>query len=274
MEEKILPNPPISMTQRCEDFFRLFEEKPTIFKYENLITDLIANKENAILILYDDLVIFDPLLAELLRKDPVRIIEHFTKALKNILMFRGEHQASKDDYFIYIDSNDQDGSIFVPLEDISSRRLSQFIQSYGKVQEVREKQFRMSMGVFECLSCGSKIEIPQSTSLVKRPFFCPNRKCNAKRKESFLSLKEIFHLRPDLSSYYDYQMIKLQSSFNHNLKVMATLKNALVGECDAGDRILFTGIVTADYFYGKSGMNVNLFNPVIEINYFRKKKNI
>ena len=103
------------MTQRCEDFFRLFEEKPTIFKYENLITDLIANKENAILILYDDLVIFDPLLAELLRKDPVRIIEHFTKALKNILMFRGEHQASKDDYFIYIDSNDQDGSIFVPL---------------------------------------------------------------------------------------------------------------------------------------------------------------
>ncbi|MHA1885738.1 MAG: hypothetical protein ACW96S_11835, partial [Promethearchaeota archaeon] len=56
--------------QKFEDFYRLFQEKPGIHKYQDLINTISSKGGTTLFILYEDLLAFDPLIAEKLKKDP------------------------------------------------------------------------------------------------------------------------------------------------------------------------------------------------------------
>ena len=53
------PSIPIHKIQRFEDFFRLFEEKPGVYKYQDLINVVISQTGNILIISYEDLLAFE-----------------------------------------------------------------------------------------------------------------------------------------------------------------------------------------------------------------------
>ena len=69
------PSIPIHQVQRFEDFLRLFEDKPGVYKYQDQINDIISKGGNALIILYEDLLAFDSQIAEMLKKDPELLLE-------------------------------------------------------------------------------------------------------------------------------------------------------------------------------------------------------
>ena len=64
------PSVPVHKTSRFEDFYRLFEDRPGVYKYQDKINDIYSKGGNTLIIFYEDLLAFDSQIAELLRKDP------------------------------------------------------------------------------------------------------------------------------------------------------------------------------------------------------------
>ncbi|MHA1456541.1 MAG: hypothetical protein ACTSR5_11265 [Promethearchaeota archaeon] len=96
---------PIPIIQRIEDFYRYFEEKPGMYKYQDKINDLFSKGGNTLIVEYEDLLAFDSEIAEMLKKDPVTILNDAVEAFKNILKFQGSKLINQD-YFVRISTKD------------------------------------------------------------------------------------------------------------------------------------------------------------------------
>ena len=98
-----LPSPtqPIHKTQRFEDFYRLFQDKPGIFKYQDQINKIIDEGGNTLIILYEDLLSFDPQIAELLRDNPESLLDDAIEAYKNVIKLQSG-SLSNQKYFVRI----------------------------------------------------------------------------------------------------------------------------------------------------------------------------
>ena len=83
------PTIPVNKIQKFEDFYRLFQEKPGEYKYLDQINDIFSKGGNTLIIFYEDLLAFDPQIAEKLKKDPEILLEDAVEAFKNILKFQG-----------------------------------------------------------------------------------------------------------------------------------------------------------------------------------------
>ena len=118
-------NVPIHKTQRFEDFYRLFEDKPGIYKYQEQINDIISKNSNDLTIFYEDLLAFDPQLAELLKSDPESLIDEAINAFKNALKFQGS-KAIDQDYFVRIATIDEKSALTIPLRGLRAKHIDTF----------------------------------------------------------------------------------------------------------------------------------------------------
>ena len=82
------PSQPISTVQKFEDFYRLFQDTPGVYKYQDHINDVYSKGGNTLIIYYEDLLAFDSQLAEKLRNDPEALLEDAVEAFKNVLKFQ------------------------------------------------------------------------------------------------------------------------------------------------------------------------------------------
>ena len=83
------PTIPINRIQKFEDFYRLFQEKPGEYKYLDQINIISSKGRNTLIFFYEDLLAFDPQIAEKLKTDPESVLEDAIEAFKNILKFQG-----------------------------------------------------------------------------------------------------------------------------------------------------------------------------------------
>jgi DNA replicative helicase MCM subunit Mcm2 (Cdc46/Mcm family) len=246
---------PIHKVQRFEDFFRLFEERPCFYKYQDRITETITNKRNDLIFDYEDLLAFDSQIAYMLRNDPEALLEDAVKAFKNIFKFLGGKIIDRD-YFVRVSTRDEESLLKVSLKDLSSKYLSKLIISEGKVIDKKVPEIRLEIGCFKCLVCLTEFEIYQPLLEVKRPRFCINPRCKNKTASDFRLLSR-------KSYYYDYQFIKIQENMK---KIKAVLTHDLVDEVNIGDIIELTGIYTTDYDYSKTVKRSNAFRGIIIVN--------
>ncbi|MHA1485861.1 MAG: hypothetical protein ACTSSC_01660, partial [Promethearchaeota archaeon] len=173
------PSVPIHKIQHFEEFFRLFEEIPGVYKYLDLINVVISKSGNILTISYEDLLAFDSKIAELLRKDPSSLLEDAIDAFKNILKFQGG-SLSNQDYFVRITTKDEKSPLFITLRGLRAKNIDRLVWTNGILVRSSTIRPKLIKAEFECMTCGAKFEVLQLTSRIKWPKFCSNTRCKAK----------------------------------------------------------------------------------------------
>ncbi len=259
------PNVPIHKTQRFEDFYRLFEEKPGIFKYQDQISDIFSKGGNTLLIYYEDLLAFDFQIAEMLRKDPESLLEDAIDAFKNILKFQGA-KITDQYYFVRLTTKDEKSPLNIPLRGLRAKNIDNLVCSNGILVRSSAIRPKLVKATFECMICGAQFEVIQLTARIKWPKFCTNKRCKARAQSDFRLISKV-------SEFIDWQSIVIQE-IPEDLppgriprSVQAILTYDLVDSVKPGDRVKIMGIYKSVLAQSTKGMNSTLFKTYIDVNY-------
>ena len=258
------PSVPIHKTQRFEDFFRLFEDKPGVYKYQEQINDIISKNGDSLIIFYEDLLAFDSQLAEMLKKDPESLIEEAIKAFKNALKFQGSKTIDKD-YFVRISTIDEKSPLTIPLRGLRAKHIDTLVSFKGIL--IRSSPIRPKLidATFECLVCKTQFNVTQLTSRIKWPKFCIKKSCKAKAQSDFRLISK--H-----STFIDWQSVTIQE-IPEDLPpgripraTQSILKHDLVDTVKPGDRVKVIGIYKSVLAQSTKSINSTLFKTYIDVN--------
>ncbi len=259
------PSVPIHKTLRFEDFYRLFEDKPGVYKYQDKINDIFSKGGNTLIIFYEDLLAFDSQIAELLRQDPETLLENATEAFTNILKFQGSKLSDKN-YFVRITTKDDKSPLLISLRGLRAKDIDNLIWTKGilvRISTIRPKLIEAS---FECMTCKTQFEVLQLSSKINWPNFCVNPRCKAKTQSDF-------RLVSKNSEFIDWQSIMIQE-IPEDLppgriprSVQAILTHDLVDIVKPGDRVKLMGSYKSVLAQSTKGINSTLFKTFVDVNY-------
>ena len=259
------PSVPIHKTLRFEDFYRLFEDKPGVYKYQDKINDIFSKGGNTLIIFYEDLLAFDSQIAELLRQDPETLLENATEAFKNILKFQGSKLSDKN-YFVRITTKDDKSPLLISLRGLRAKNIDNLIWTKGILVRISTIRPKLIEATFECMSCKTQFEVLQLSSKIKWPNFCINPRCKAKTQSDF-------RLVSKNSEFIDWQSVMIQE-IPEDLppgriprSVQAILTHDLVDIIKPGDRVKLMGSYKSVLAQSTKGINSTLFKTYIDVNY-------
>jgi len=259
------PSVPIHKISRFEDFYRLFEDKPGVYKYQDKINDIFSKGGNTLIIFYEDLLAFDSQIAELLRKDPETLLENATEAFKNILKFQGSKLTDKN-YFVRITTKDNKSPIFISLRGLRAKNIDNLIWTKGILVRSSTIRPKLIEATFECMTCKTQFEVLQLSSKIKWPNFCINPRCKAKSQSDF-------RLVSKNSEFIDWQSVMIQEipedlpSGRIPRSVQTILTHDLVDIVKPGDRVKLMGTYKSVLAQSTKSINSTLFKTFIEVNY-------
>ncbi len=259
------PTQPIHKVQRFEDFYRLFQEKPGEFKYQDQINKIIDEGGNALIILYEDLLSFDPQIAEMLKNDPESLLEDAIDAYKNVIKLQSGTLTNQK-YFVRIATKDEKSPLGIPIRGLRSKNIDRLVWFKGILVRISTVRPKLTTAVFECILCGAIINIPQLTSKVRWPKFCTNKRCKAKAHSDFRLISKN-------SQFIDWQSITIQE-VPEDLppgriprSVQAILTYDLVDTIKPGDRINVMGVFKSVLAQSIKGLNSTLFKTYVDVNF-------
>ncbi len=259
------PSIPIHKIQRFEDFYRLFEEKPGVYKYLDLVNKVISKSGNILTISYEDLLASDSQIAELLRKDPSSLLEDAIDAFKNIMKFQGGKIINQD-YFVRINTKDEKSPLSIALRGLRAKNIDSLVWTKGILVRSSTIRPKLIKAEFECMTCGAKFEVLQLTSRIKWPKFCSNTRCKAKSQSDFRLISRN-------SEFIDWQSVMIQE-IPEDLPpgripraIQAILTYDLVDSVKPGDRVTLMGTFKSVLAQSTNSMNSTLFKTFIDVNY-------
>ncbi len=259
------PSVPIHKTSRFEDFYRLFEEKPGVYKYQDKINDIFSKGSYTLIIFYEDLLAFDSQIAELLRKDPETLLENATEAFRNILKFQGSKLTDKD-YFVRITTKDDKSPLFISLRGLRAKNIDNLVWTKGILVRSSTIRPKLIEAAFECMTCKTQFEVLQLSSKIKWPNFCINPRCKAKSQSDF-------RLVSKNSEFIDWQSVMIQE-IPEDLppgriprSIQAILTHDLVDIVKPGDRVKLLGTYKSVLAQSTKSINSTLFKTFIDVNY-------
>ncbi|MHA1669134.1 MAG: minichromosome maintenance protein MCM [Promethearchaeota archaeon] len=255
---------PIPIIQRIEDFYRYFEDKPGMYKYQDKINDIFSKGGTTLIVEYEDLLAFDSEIAEMLRKDPITILNDAIEAFKNILKFQGSKLINQD-FFVRISTKDEKCPLFIPLRGLRAKNIDNLIWTKGILVRSSAIRPKLIKATFECNLCSALIDVEQYSSKLRGPKRCTNTRCKA-------SSQSDFRLVTKISEFIDWQSIMIQE-IPEDLppgriprSVQAILTHDLVDIVKPGDRVKIMGIYNSVLAQSPASMNSNLFKTFIEVN--------
>ena len=255
---------PLNKIQKLEDFYRLFQERPGEYKYLEQINNVFSKGGNALIILYEDLLAYDPQIADLLSNDPQSLLEDAVEAFKNILKFQGAVLTNKD-YFVRISTRDKLCPLFCSLRGLRAKNIDKLIYTKGILVRCSTIRPKLLKATFECAVCGSQFEVIQLTSRIKWPNFCTDKRCKAKTQSDFRLISKS-------SEFIDWQSITLQE-IPEDLppgriprSVQAILTHDLVDIVKPGDRVKIMGLYKSVLAQSTKSFNSTLFKTFIDVN--------
>ena len=215
--------------------------------------------------MYEDLLSFDPQIAELIKTDPESLLEDAVEAFKNILKFQGVLTKNRN-FFVRLTSKDKRSPLFIHLRGLRAKNIDNLIWSKGILVRSSVIRPKLMKATFECLMCGISFEIIQLTSRIKWPKFCTNKHCNAKAQTDFRLISKN-------SEFIDWQSIMIQE-IPEDLppgriprSVQAVLTYDLVDTVKPGDRINFMGTFKSVLAQSTNSNNSTLFKTYIDVNF-------
>lgn len=260
------PNKPIHKVQRFEDFYRHFQDKPGVYKYQEKIKNIESKGGNVLIIIYEDLLMSDSQIAEMLRKDPEALLEDAVEAFKNLLKFQSGAKLPYKDYFVRIFTKDEKSPLAKPIRGLRAADIDQLVWIKGITVRSSTIRPKLLKGNFECLICGAIFEVVQLTSKIKWPRFCTNKNCKAKAQSDFRLISK-------KSEFIDWQSISIQE-MPEDLppgriprSIQAILTHELVDCVKPGDRVKIMGVFRSVIANSLKNFNSNLFKTFLEVNF-------
>ncbi|MBD3350635.1 MAG: AAA domain-containing protein [Candidatus Lokiarchaeota archaeon] len=253
--------PPDNPDQNFETFFKEYEDEPNHFKYREAIQDAAMVGDNTIYILFEDLLSFDPPLAEFLRNEPEIALRYAVDAFKELIRTYSGGSLPDMEYFVRVTT--QNASNEVTLRGLRSVNIDKLIYVYGILIRASQIIPQITVATFQCPVCQTQIEIPQiETKTLIKPRRCTNPSC--KNKKNFMVVSKD-------SEFIDWQSIKIQE-LPEELKpgrvpysVKAILTHDLVDKARPGDRVKITGIYKIYPNETSRGKITTLFTPFIKV---------
>ncbi len=259
------PSQPINKVQKFEDFYRLFQDTPGLYKYQEQINDIFSRGGNSINILYEDLLSYDPQIAEMLRKDPESLLGDAVDAFKNILKFQSGKILNRP-YFVRISTRDKKSPLTVPIRKLRASDIDKLVWFNGITIRSSTIRPKLIKATFECNLCGSQFEVIQLTSSIRWAKFCINKRCKAKAQADFRLISK-------KSEFIDWQSISIQEipedlpSGRIPRSIQAILTHDLVDYVKPGDRVKVMGIYKSVLASSTKNINSTLFRTFIDVNF-------
>ena len=259
------PSIPINKIKRFEDFFRLFQEKPTEFKYRDKISKIYAEGENILEFLFEDLNAFDPALAEMLKNNPEDVIPDIIEAFKNLLKFHAPGGKLKDEveYFIQI-STDNDSNLIL-LRGLRSKHIDKLIFTRGILLRASTVRPKLENAIYKCLRCDTEFPQIQLSNTLIWPNHCVNPKCKANTQRDFIFISK-------KSDFIDWQKITIQETPEElpagriPRSIDGILIKDLVDRVRPGDRIKIMGVFKSLPQKNAKGKGSLIFRTFIDVN--------
>jgi replicative DNA helicase Mcm len=225
-----------ALSDKVKDFLTRFKDKSGDYKYVQQIDEMMPKNSKYILVDYNDLVI-EPELARMFTDDPDKILNAFSRAIKEALQTRFSDYAEKikDEVRVRLVNYPLQRS----LRQINSETIGYITSVSGMVVRSSEVKPLAKELVFVCPDEHQTKVIQLKGMDVKIPVVCDNPNC--KHRD--------FELKPEASKFIDFQILRLQElpedlppgQLPHYIDV--TIRQDLVDNARPGDRIILTGIV-------------------------------
>lgn len=228
-----------ALSDKVKEFLTRFKDKFGSYKYVEQIDEMMPKNAKFIIVDYNDLVI-EPEIEHMFSTDPDRVLNAFSRAIKEALQTRFPDYAEKikDEVRVRLVNYPLQRS----LRQINAETIGNISSVSGMVVRASEVKPLAKELVFVCPDEHQTKVIQLKGMDVKIPIVCDNPSC--KHRD--------FELKPEASKFIDFQILRLQElpedlppgQLPHYIDV--TIRQDLVDNARPGDRIILTGIVRVE----------------------------
>ena len=228
-----------ALSDKVKEFLTRFKDKFGSYKYVEQIDEMMPKSAKFIIVDYNDLVV-EPEIEIIFSTDPDRILNAFSRAIKEALQTRFPDYAEKikDEVRVRLVNYPLQRS----LRQINAETIGNITSVSGMVVRASEVKPLAKELVFVCPDEHQTKVIQLKGMDVKLPVVCDNPNC--KHRD--------FELKPEASKFIDFQILRLQElpedlppgQLPHYIDV--TIRQDLVDNARPGDRIILTGIVRVE----------------------------
>ena len=228
-----------ALSDKVKEFLTRFKDKNGNYKYVEQIDEMMPKNAKFIIVDYNDLVV-EPEIEIIFTVDPDRILNAFSRAIKEALQTRFPDYAEKikDEVRVRLINYPLQRS----LRQINAETIGNITSVSGMVVRASEVKPLAKELVFVCPDEHQTKVIQLKGMDVKIPIVCDNPSC--KHRD--------FELKPEASKFIDFQILRLQElpedlppgQLPHYIDV--TIRQDLVDNARPGDRIILSGIVRVE----------------------------
>lgn len=228
-----------ALSDKVKEFLTRFKDKFGSYKYVEQIDEMMPKSAKYIVVDYNDLVV-EPEIEIIFSIDPDRILNAFSRAIKEALQTRFTDYAEKikDEVRVRLINYPLQRS----LRQINAETIGNITSVSGMVVRASEVKPLAKELVFICPDEHQTKVIQLKGMDVKIPIVCETPSC--KHRD--------FELKPEASKFIDFQILRLQElpedlppgQLPHYIDV--TIRQDLVDNARPGDRIILTGIVRVE----------------------------
>jgi replicative DNA helicase Mcm len=252
--------PPDNPEENFETFLRNFEDEGR-FKYREMVQEASNKRENVLYILFEDVLYYDPPLADLLRNEPEVALGYAVDSFKDLLRFySGGTIDETRNYFVRVNTKNQSNE--VPLRGLRSVNIDKLVYIHGILIRASQIIPQITIATFECPLCQTRMELEQIENTLNPPKICANPAC--KNKTGFTVISKD-------SEFLDWQSITIQEPPEElrpgrvPYSIKGILTNDLVDRARPGDRVRITGVYKTYPNENKRGKLTTLFTPYIKV---------
>lgn len=214
----------MSEVEQFEEFFRLLYVK-------DLMAAAAAGRKS-MAVDFAALDRFDPVLADKLLNDPVTLLQAARQAIEQIDLPEGS--VHLEPRFANLPE-----SRAIRIRNLRSEHIGNFVSIDGIVRRASEVKPEISVAIFQCPDCGSKLPVEQTERMIKGPSGC---ECG--RRSGFtLADKKLIDMRwITVEEPYEVATTEKLGEIQIYLKGDLTRPD-MQHKCDPGNRLRISGIV-------------------------------
>ncbi|MEM2136398.1 MAG: minichromosome maintenance protein MCM [Candidatus Methanomethylicia archaeon] len=247
------------LRERFVDFFKSFKTVTGDYYYRKMLSQMVVTGQKYITINFDDLMEYDPQLAEQLIEQPLKVIEAASNAIKDALSTINISYARKIKRF---SARFRKLPEVTPIRRIKSDKIGKLIMIEGILTRVSSIKQQIIRGAYRCEKCAGITYVEASS---------PNERINPPEKCSHCRGKASFRLIPEESEFIDWQRLTVQERPEElppaqlPRSIEAIAREDLVDIARPGDRVILVGVVRSVREYSATGLTTT-FRPEMEVN--------
>ncbi|MEM4880665.1 MAG: minichromosome maintenance protein MCM [Desulfurococcaceae archaeon] len=263
----------VDYVQQFKNFVENFRSREGTLRYYERIWELIRMGQRSLIINFDDLILFDPALAEKVLDNPAEVLEAFNQALQEIVMRENpEYARHVKRFYVRIRNPPK----IMKIRELTSDYIGKLVSIEGIVTRVTRVDAKLVKAIFKHTSEQGEHEFeypPEGvvTDKVERPPYCPV--CHKLGK---------FELVVEKSDFVDWQKVVVQEKPEEvpggqiPRSVEAILTGDIVDSARPGDRVVVTGILKVQPLAGSPDRrgSRSVFSFYVDVNHIEVQEKV